>query len=84
MTETSAVIPSTYMIRFLQPIELEVIESFDEATEKAETKCEVFSPDERVDAEVVCVNEEYATAEIQFGDGSVAYGVPTSAFKVVD
>lgn len=73
-----------YMIQFLVPIELEVVESFDEATETPEVRNEVFSPMELVAADVVSVNEKFNTAEIQFHDGSVAYGVPTSCFKLVD
>lgn len=72
------------MIRFKEPAELELITSYDEQTETAQCKSEVFNTGDVADAEVLETNENFRTCTIQFGDGSMAYGVPMSIFEVVE
>jgi hypothetical protein len=68
-------------IKFLQDCELEVVESFDEATDTAETRNEIFKKDEIFEGDVV--SETEITIDFQFGDGSVVYGLNTSLFEVL-
>lgn len=71
-------------IKFKEPAELEVVVNFDEQTETAQTETEVFNPGDTAEADVIETNENFGTATIQFGDGSVAYGVPMNVFDVVE
>ena len=69
------------MIKFKHEVQLEVVETFNEVTEAMETFQEVFGKDETVAADVV--SDTADRSDIQFGDGSVAHGVPNEYFEVV-
>ena len=71
-------------IQFTEPCELEVTVGFDEATDTVETENDFFCNGEVVEVDIVEINDEFKTATIQFGDGSVAYGVPTVIFDVLE
>ena len=70
------------MIRFLQPVKLEVVSDFDEATETPETSNEAFQQGASVDADIIDEDENRGLVTLQFGDGSVAYNVRRSLFEV--
>jgi hypothetical protein len=70
------------MIKFNQKIELEIVEDCPEELDYAPATCvEVFEPNQTAAGEIV--SEDNGLAEIQFGDGSMAYGVPMSSFSVI-
>jgi prepilin-type processing-associated H-X9-DG protein len=70
------------MIRFLKETTLQVIEGFDEATDSiTEEAEETFKNGEKADGDIF--NEHGNYADIQFGDGSVAYNVPKDRFEVI-
>ena len=70
------------MIRFKQPAELEIVEWYDEANDETHTKDETFSEGEVVDADIF--DDRGETVNMQFGDGSVAYGVPKTIFEEIE
>jgi hypothetical protein len=69
------------MIRFRTDTELEIVETFDETTEQAETVLEKFEQDDRADGDIFDETED--TADIQFGDGSVAFNVSKDLFEII-
>ena len=70
------------MIKLATKTELEIIENCVEENDYAPATCsEVFEPNQMAAGEVV--SEEDGYADIQFGDGSMAYSVPTELFTVV-
>lgn len=74
-------------IRFLFDTVLEVIESYDEEADEAETSMETFKAGEIHDIDPLDPDDEEMKAEyigFQFGDGSCAYGVPRNLFEVLD
>lgn len=71
-------------LKFLEACQLEVVDWYDEKNDEVHTSDELFKVGEEVTADIVSVNEVCKTAEIQFGNGSVAYGVPQSVFEVVE
>ncbi len=62
-------------ITFKRDCELEVVESYDEDTDHTETSDATFKAGEIVDADIEGVRDN-GTVNIQFADGSMAYGVP--------
>lgn len=71
------------MIRFLEDAIIEVIDHYDEELDKSVMGDDLnVKAGEIVDADVFDENEE--TANIQYGDGSVSYGVPKRLFEVID
>lgn len=67
-------------IRWVKDTMLEIIEYFDEETEEAETVHETFQKGEHQYVDIVDEDKERGTVNIQFGDGSMAYGVPKDRF----
>lgn len=71
------------MIRFKHNTTLDIVDRFDEAKDEiAEQHEETFKAGELVDADIVGEPDQ-GRAEIQFADGSVAYGVPVTCFEEV-
>lgn len=58
---------------FKHKTELEIVVNYDEATDKAETENETFEAYEEIDGDIV--DESELHVNIQFPDGSMAYGV---------
>ena len=71
-------------IKFKETCELEVITSYNEDTEEISASTEVFAIGEVVDVDVVDINWDFKTSTIQFGDGSVSYGVPLHVYDVIE
>jgi hypothetical protein len=61
------------LIQFKVDTELEVVESYDEATEEVDSSNETFKAGSQHDVEIVGDNGE--AFDLQFGDGSVAFAV---------
>ena len=79
-------------VKFTSDVELEIIESFEEALDDAESTTEVFKQDTVVDFDVFGYGERMIDGElvedrnllnVQFADGSVAFGVSTEWFEQV-
>jgi hypothetical protein len=71
-------------VKFLQDCQLEVILSYDEKTDHAETALESFSKDESVTFDVFDVMEDVGTINVQFGDGSCIYGLPINLIEITE
>ena len=70
-------------IRFKEPTQLEVLTGFDfDGDPTVEPR--VFQIGSVVEVKTIETNDNYNTATIQFDDGTVAYGVPTNCFDVID
>jgi len=79
-------------VQLLKDIEIEVIESFDAALDDAESVTEVFKTGETIEFDVTDhplrmidgeLKEDPDTINVQFGDGSVAFGLSLEWFKVI-
>jgi len=71
-------------IKFKTDIELEVVESYDEANDHAETSNETFKAGEVHEVDLLdSAGDMSVVVDIQFGDGSVAFSVPTDFFEVL-
>jgi len=70
-------------LRFKRSAQIEVVESYDEAADKAETTTETFSPGDEVEVDVLSVIGDGERISIQFPDGSCAYCVNSEVFEVV-
>lgn len=66
-------------IQFLNDCELEVVESFNEEHDVAETSSEFFKTGEIVDVDIT--DECETTTTFQFGDGSLACAVSNKLFQ---
>ena len=74
------------MIKFKSDTQLEVVTDFDENTDTITgIETETFKAGEKVDGEIISDREEKGDVfvDIQFGDGSVAFGVQRDCFEVV-
>lgn len=74
------------MIKFKADTELEVVTDFDEKTDTITgSETETFKAGEPVDADIIDDREEKGEqfVDLQFGDGSVAFGVQRSCFDIV-
>lgn len=69
------------MIKFKQDTQIEVITSFDEATDKPTIEIETFKAGEKVDGEIISENGELV--DVQFGDGSVSLGIQRNLFEIL-
>jgi hypothetical protein len=72
------------MIRFNKDTELTIVEGYDEKNDNiTKESTEVFKEGEPVDATIVNSTEEKGDAyvDLQFGDGSVAFGVQRICFE---
>jgi len=68
---------------FLEDIELEIVESYDEDDDSYESVDEVFHKGEEIeDVDIMDKHDDFFN--VQFGDGSVAFGVPYVAVKIED
>jgi len=67
-------------IRWLQDVELSVVTEFDELTETPCEEPETFKKNTSSDVDIL--NTYPKTVDMQFGDGSVAFNVPNSAFTI--
>ena len=75
------------MITFKNDTELCLVTDFDEATDTITgEETETFKAGEPVDADIIDETEEKAEmfVSLQFGDGSVAFGVERECFTVVN
>jgi len=68
-------------IKWLKDIELEVITSLDEETDSINTEKEFVRAGEIDEVDIVKMNNN--SADIQFGNGSVAFGVPKDSFSIM-
>ena len=73
-------------IRFLEDVELDVIEEFDELTEDIKSSAELFKAGTVNEIDVFSDedDEDAEHVDIQFGNGSVCFGVMKSWFEVVN
>jgi len=79
-------------VKFTNETELEIIESYDEALDDAESTITAFKKDSVVEFDVFGYGERMIDGElvedrnllnVQFADGSVAFGVSTEWFEQV-
>jgi hypothetical protein len=73
------------MIAFKKDIELTVVTEFDEATDNitGEEK-DIFKAGEPVDADILDRGDNTENyVDLQFGDGSMAFGVERSSFDIL-
>lgn len=79
-------------VRFVTDCEIEVFETFDEALDDGETSTEVFRVGDEaefdlLDAPLKFDGNEFVPAEdtvnVQFGDGSVAFGLSREWFEEI-
>ncbi len=68
------------LIRFLENVELEVVDSYDDENDVAETTDVTFQKNQTALVDVLEVKKD--TVDVQFGDGSCCYGLNRSCFKV--
>ena len=68
-------------IKFFRDTALEIVESFDDATEKASTVNETFLAGDPVQADII--DERDGLCQLEFGDGSQAFCVPRSSFEII-
>ena len=66
------------VIRFVEDCELEIVETYDEENDCPDIKIEHFHAGQEFEVGLIEGNE--STKDIQFGDGSVAYGVANALF----
>lgn len=71
------------LIRFIEPCELEIVESYDEETDTTETTTLVVQRGDEHDVDIEDERDN-DTTNFQFGDGSMAYGVPNRLFKKLE
>ena len=69
-------------VKWLQDVSLNVTETFDEETDTADEYTVNFKQDEVTEFDIF--DDRGDTVNIQFGDGSVAYGVPKSLYEIID
>jgi hypothetical protein len=68
---------------FLEDIELEIVENYDEEDDSYESVDEVFHKGEEID-DVDIMDKHDDFFNVQFGDGSVAFGVPCAVVKITE
>jgi len=66
--------------KFIEDCELEVVVSYDEISDSTESEIECFCVGDTADFDIVDDNGD--NVDVQFGDGSVSYGVPKRYFKL--
>ena len=69
-----------YTIQWLADIELELVINYYEDDDYAECENEFFK-NGRID-EVDIIDDDGGTVNMQFGDGSICFGVPKTLFSV--
>lgn len=73
--------PTERTIKFLVSAELEVVESYDEENDKAETSNVSFSVGNTVEVDVLSETEDRIS--VQFADGSCCYGIDKEILQFV-
>ena len=80
-------------VEFVTNVEIEVIESFDEAMDDAESTIEVFCKGDVVEFDIIGRPQRFngnefedhpTMVDVQFGDGSVAFGLCYEWYKEVE
>lgn len=69
------------VIRFNEKCELEIIDSYNEETDDAETHNEVFAKGEEVECDLV--DDNGTSVNVQFADGSMLYCLPKNLYTVL-
>lgn len=69
-------------IKWLQDVTLNVVEHYDEKTDHAEEDEVSFAKDGVTEFDIF--GDRGDTVNIQFGDGSVAYGISKALYEVVE
>lgn len=67
-------------IRFVKDTELEIVVDFDDNMDTATTETEIFVIGDETEVDILDTDEELKTVDMQFGDGSIAFGVPSDVF----
>lgn len=70
-------------LRFKRSAQIEVVESYDDDTDKSETTTETFGPGDEVEVDVLSVIGDGERISVQFPDGSCAYCINSEIFEVV-
>ena len=70
-------------IEWLADYEFEVTESYDEKSDTFETSDIIVKAGEVDDVDIEPENKDSKVCWIQFGDGSIIYGVPKTCFKEI-
>ncbi len=69
-------------IKWLKDVTITCVESYDEKNGMVDETDESFVKDEVTEFDIF--DDRGITVNIQFGDGSVAYGVPKSIYEVIE
>jgi len=69
-------------IRFLNDVELEIVTAFDDPNDIVYVEDEIIKEGTEYDVDVD-YNEDTSTVDIQFGDGSMCYGVPATLIDCI-
>jgi hypothetical protein len=70
------------LIRFKEQTELEVVNSYDEEHDEVDSDNETFQPGVEYDVCLLGGDDDFI--DIQFGDGSCAYGVPKDILEITE
>ena len=79
-------------VEFIQACEIEVFTSFDEALDDGETETEIFFVGDTAEFDIIDHPEKLVDGKfqpdtqllnVQFGDGSVAFGLSKEWFKEI-
>lgn len=65
--------PRFTRIRFMEEVEIEVVENYDEESDTTHTTDKVFARGQEEEVEIIAETE--TTLDVQFNDGSVAFNV---------
>jgi len=71
-------------IKFKEPIQLEVVTALIPISEEPIFEDVDFLLGDIENVILLEFNEEFKTTAIQFGDGTIAFGVPNTVFEIVE
>ena len=78
-------------VKFVKDCEIEVVQSFDEDTEKTKSYFEILKVDEELEFDIVDFakmpdgkTDDRNALNVQFPDGSVAFGLMTDWFEIIE
>lgn len=71
------------IIEFNKDAEIEIVTHYDEANDCPETENQTFRKGDREDVDVLNDERNDGTIDVQFGDGSVCYGLLKSCFEII-
>ena len=76
----------TVKLKFATPVEIEVVDFFDESTDSGDAHCETFSAGETVEALILDIRDQAGEKilDLQFGDGACSFTVPARFFELLD